>query len=57
MGLPSGQDLSQQTWTQVISDKWQGGFQKQAIAMGCGESHSWKAKRKKPTHKQCLWTY
>jgi len=39
MGLPSGQDLSQQTWTQVTSDKWQGGFQKQAIAMGCGKRH------------------
>jgi len=29
------------------SDKWQSGFQKQAIAMGCGERHTQKAKKGK----------
>jgi len=31
------------------SDKWQSGFQKQAIAIGCSERHNQKAK---PAHKQ-----
>jgi len=39
------------------SDKWQSGFQGQAIAMGCGERHTQKAKREKPVHKRCLWNY